>query len=174
MIKISKPYTHYSRCRQCILYEDLHSNWIRILYVTQGIAGVSHEPNTCFSLLDLPTVMYPKTGFLFSWPHYSGSQQPFYKDIIHSNLSASISLQIYKLLSYIQKFFFFILLTLYYYTLSHSITPVSWVKNSCTFFWPHQNALLFCDLNFIINYYIFMTLSLLKTSKMSNRCNPLH
>lgn len=143
---------------QCILYEDLHSNWIRILYVTQGIAGVSYKPNTCFPLLDLPTPMYPKTRFLSSWPHYSGSQQPFYKDIIHSNLFASISLQIYKLLSHTQKFFFFILLTSYYYTLSHSITPVSQVKKFLYIFltpsehssilWPkfHYKLLHFCDI----------------------------
>lgn len=133
MIKISKLYKYYSRCMQCILYEDLHSNWIRILHLTQGIAGVSYEPTTCFSLLDLPTVMYPQTKrFLFSWLHCSGSQQQFYKDIIHSSLFVSLSLHIYKLLSSIQTCLFFILLTLRYYTLSHSTTPVSQVKNSCT------------------------------------------
>lgn len=143
---------------QCILYEDLHSNWIRILHVTQGIAGVSYEPATCFSLLLLPTVMDPKTGFLFSWLHCSASQQPFHKDIMHSSLFVSLSLQIYKLLSYIQKCLFFILLTLCYYTLSHSTTPVSQVKKSLYIFltpsepssilWPifHYKLLYFCDI----------------------------
>lgn len=118
---------------------------IRIVYITHKML-----PASCMKPI---LAFFSWTCFLwyilgqdlsFSWPHFSGSQQPFCKDIIPPNLFASISLQNYNLPSYIQKFLFLILLTLCYYTLSHSTTPVAQVKNSsCTFFWPPIITLLY-------------------------------
>lgn len=106
-------------------------------------------PCTCF-------LWYiPQLDVSFSWPHYSVSKQSFSKDIIPPNLFAFIFVQIDKHPFSIQKYFFLILLTLCYYTLSHSTTSVSQVKKLfLPIFDRLRNTPLLCDLNFITIYYL--------------------
>lgn len=142
------------------------------IHNTQDVPSVLYERNTCFFLLDLISVIHPRTGFVFFMTTLPWQSAAILQGHNTPNLFAPISLQIDKLPCYIQKFLFLALLI--YYTLSHSTTAVNQVKNSCTFFWSSsQHSSTFWP-KFHYDLLPFSDIVTTENTKINNRCNSLH